>query len=102
MNVQVRPPKFVQVEMSAEGVIEVPEPIRRAAGLVPGMELVVGINENNEVVLMTRSQERRRGETAAERTARVDAALRAAASGRYSTGQSTAEVMEELRGDRGA
>lgn len=87
-------------QMSADGMVTVPEHIRRATGLVPGRPVIVGLNDRGEVVILTRTQAKRIGETREERRARIDVALAEAASGKYSTGQSTAEVMAELRGDR--
>lgn len=87
-------------KMSPDGMVTVPEHIRRATGLVPGRPVVIGLNDRGEVVILTRTQAKRMGETREERRVRIDAALAEAASGKYSTGQSTAEVMAELRGDR--
>ncbi|WP_375426839.1 hypothetical protein [uncultured Sphingomonas sp.] len=99
MNVHAPVANF-EVEMSADGEVLVPEPVRKAAGLIPGARLVIGINDDGEVVLLTRIQARRRGETPDARSERIAAALREIGDGRYSTGQSTAEVMAELRGGR--
>ncbi len=91
--------ELATTEMSAEGAILIPEQIRKASGLVPGRALVVGLNDLGEVVLLTRTQAKRLGETAEQRAARIDHAF-AAMGDRFSTGQSTAEIMEELRGYR--
>lgn len=99
MNAHVPIARSVEVEMSADGIITIPEELRKVAGLIPGTTLMVGINDRGEVVLMTRTQFKRLGESPDEREARLRSAIDAIA-GRYSTGQSTAEIMEELRGDR--
>lgn len=99
MNVAKRIPTFADGEMSADGAVLIPETVRRAAGLVPGMPVVLGLNDRGEVVLMTRTQAKRLGENASERRLRIRAALDAM-TGRSPTGQSTADIMEELRGDR--
>jgi antitoxin PrlF len=88
-------------EMSPDGWVSVPEHIRRAAGFVPGRPVVVGINDRGEVVLLTRTQARRRGETPAQTAERIGRAFDAIGT-RFSTGPSTAAVMEELRGPRDA
>ena len=99
MNYYDPAPKFVDTEMSADGLVTIPDAIRRATGLVPGRRLVVGVNDRGEAIILTRTQAKRRGETAAQRAERIDKALDAIGT-RFSTGQSTAEVMEELRGSR--
>jgi antitoxin PrlF len=99
MNVEKRIHTFVEAEMSADGEVLIPDALRRAAGLVPGMPVVVGLSDRGEAVLMTRTQAKRLGEDPAQRRLRIRAALDAM-TGRFSTGQSTSEIMEELRGDR--
>jgi bifunctional DNA-binding transcriptional regulator/antitoxin component of YhaV-PrlF toxin-antitoxin module len=98
MNAHVPIARSVEIEMSADGIITIPEDLRKVAGLIPGMRLMVGINDRGEVVLMTRTQFKRLGEDPDAREARLREAI-AAMAGRYSTGQSTAEIMEELRGE---
>ena len=85
--------------ISADGAVIIPEQIRKATGLVPGREVVVGLGERGEAVILTRTQAKRLGETAEQRAARMDRVF-ASIGDRFSTGQSTAEVMEELRGHR--
>ena len=88
-------------KMSPDGMVTVPEHIRRATGLVPGRPVVVGLNDRGEVVILTRTQAKRLGETPEQTAERIDRAFDAIGT-RFSTGQSTAEVMEELRGPRDA
>lgn len=89
------------VEMSPDGEVLIPEAVRRVAGLIPGMPVVVGINDRGEAVVMSRVRAKRLGETAEARGRRIRQALDDL-SGRYSTHQPTDEVMAELRGDRDA
>jgi len=97
MNVQARIAIEYEVEMSPDGEVLIPEAIRRAKGFVPGMKLVMGFNDLGQAVIMTRTQAKRVGETAEQREARIANALNALA-GKFSTGQSTDEIMVELRG----
>lgn len=99
MNAHVPITRFVHVDMSENGIITIPENLRRVAGLIPGTTLVAGINDRGEVVLMTRTQFKRSGESPDDRESRIRKAIDELA-GKYSTGQSTAEIMDELRGDR--
>lgn len=99
MNAYVPITRSVNVEMSEDGIITIPEHLRKVAGLIPGTTLVAGINDRGEMVLMTRTQFKRLGESADDREARIRGAIDEVA-GKYSTGQSTAEIMEELRGHR--
>lgn len=98
MNVQTRLPAFSTVEMTANGEVVIPEAVRRAAGLVAGAPVVVGVNDRGEAVIMSRIQAKRRAETPEARHERIRSALDKATSGRFSTGQTTAEAMAELRG----
>ncbi|MEH3047947.1 hypothetical protein [Sphingomonas adhaesiva] len=98
MNVQTRLPTFSTVDMTADGEVLIPEAVRRAAGLVAGAPVVVGVNDRGEAIIMSRIQAKRRAESPEARHERVRAALDKAASGRFSTGQTTAEAMDELRG----
>ena len=99
MNAHLPISHSVEIEMTAEGEIHIPQQIRVAAGLIPGARLVTGINARGEVVIMTRMQAKRIGETVDQRRLRIRAAIDDLA-GAHSTGQSTAEIMEELRGPR--
>ena len=99
MNVEKRLSSSFEAEMSPDGEILIPEVLRRAAGLVPGMPVVVALNDRGETVLMTRTQAKRVGEDATQRRRRIRAALDGM-TGTVTTGQSTDEIMEELRGDR--
>lgn len=99
MNVEKRVSTSFEAEMSADGEVLIPESLRRAAGLVPGMPVVVALNERGETVLMTRTQAKRLGEDPAQRRRRIRAALDEM-TGTLATGQSTDQIMEELRGDR--
>lgn len=99
MNFHSPVQKTFESEMSPEGYVIIPDQVRRATGLVPGRRLVVGINDQGDVVIMTRTRAKRQGETPAARAKRIDDVLESIG-GRFSTGQPTAEVMEELRGSR--
>ena len=98
MNAQTRIPTFSTVDMTAQGEVLIPEAVRRAAGLVPGAPVVVGVNDRGEAVILSRVQAKRRGESPEARHERIQAALEEAGSGRFSTGQTTADAMDELRG----
>lgn len=98
MNVHATPSRFTSVEMSTDGELMIPEHLRRAAGLLPGMPVVLGLNQDGEVTLMTRTQAKRRGESTDQRRERLRAALDDI-TGRYATGRSTDEIMSDLRGD---
>lgn len=99
MNAHLPISNFAETEMTADGEVTIPKSIRDAAGLVPGGRIVVGVNDRGEVVVLSRVQAKRAGETRDERRARIRKALDGLA-GSYSTGQSTGEIMDELRGDR--
>lgn len=101
MNIHRPLRERIESEMSPEGMVTIPEYVRRVTGLVPGRPVVVGLNDRGEAVILTRTQAKRLGETPAETVERVDRALDAIGA-RFSTGQTTAEVMEELRGSRDA
>lgn len=75
MNAHVPITRSVQVEMSEDGSVLVPEQIRKAAGLIPGTTLMAGINGRGEVVLMTKTQFKRLGESPDEREARIREAI---------------------------
>ena len=99
MNAHLPISHSVEIEMTPDGEIHLPPQIRAAAGLIPGARLVTGINDRGEVVIMTRMQAKRIGETVDQRRLRIGAAIDNLA-GVHSTGQSTGEIMEELRGSR--
>lgn len=86
-----------EINMTSKGQVLVPKAIRDRIGLVPGKRVRVGINDRGEAVIRPAFADRT--ETAEQRRARVRAAIDSIA-GKYSTGQSTDEIMRELRGDR--
>ncbi len=101
MNAQTAIAGAEEVEMSQDGLVTIPASIRQVAGLVPGSRLIIGINDRGEAVLLTRTQAKRLGESSEQRQQRIKRALDEL-SGAFSTGQSTDEIMEELRGPRSA
>ena len=101
MNAHAVIGRMVLAEMSPDGEIILPEAVRRAAGLIAGAPVVIGINDRGEAVVTSPVRAKRAGESAEARGKRIRTAIDDLA-GFYSTGQSTDEIMEELRGDRSA
>lgn len=81
--------------MTSKGQVLIPKSIRDAAGLAPGTNVSVALNDRGEVVVLPGA--RVSAETPEQRRARIEAAIMSVA-GRYSTGQSTDEYMAEIRG----
>lgn len=84
------------VNMTSEGHVPIPKALRDHSGLIPNGPVRVGINDRGETVILPTIQPR--GETPEQRKVRVMAALRSLA-GTYATGQTTDEIMRDIRGD---
>lgn len=83
--------------MTSKGQVLIPKAVRDRVGLVPGATITVGVNDRGEAVVLPSRKARRANETSEARKARILAAIDAIA-GKYSTGQTTAEYMAEIRG----
>lgn len=96
MNFKARIAEDIVVNMTSKGQVLIPKAMRERAGLIPGQPVCVRTNEQGEISVSRADV--RAGETPAQRKTRIRAALEALA-GKYATGQSTDEIMRELRGD---
>lgn len=82
--------------MTSKGQVLIPKALRDRAGLVPGGEVTIGVNEQGDIVVRPRQLE----ETPDERRARVLAALERAR-GTVKTGFATTdEYMDFIRPHR--
>lgn len=100
MNAHTQITDVVDVNMTSKGQVLIPKAIRDRIGLRPGRPVVVGINDRDQVVVLTPEEARRRIETVEERRARIRDAVKAI-EGKYDFGGGTTdEIMRDLRGDR--
>lgn len=82
--------------MTSKGQVLIPKDVRDRLGLQPGKPVQVGINDRGEAVVLPAPSERiETPEERRERLMKVLAEVRA----RQSTGKTTDEIMEFLRGD---
>ncbi len=82
--------------MTSKGQVLIPKALRDRAGLVPGGEVTVGINEQGDIVV----RPRRAAETREERVARVRAGIESVR-GTLDTGFATTdEYMDFIRPHR--
>ena len=82
--------------MTSKGQVLIPKDVRDRLGLQPGKPVQVGINDRGEAVVLPAPSERI--ETPDERRERLRKVL-AEVRARQSTGKTTDEIMEFLRGD---
>lgn len=82
--------------MTSKGQVLIPKDVRDRLGLKPGKPVQVGINDRGEAVVLP--AESARIETPEERRERLMKVL-AEVRVRQSTGKTTDEIMEFLRGD---
>ncbi len=82
--------------MTSKGQVLIPKDVRDRLGLQPGKPVQVGINDRGEAVVLPAPSERI--ETPDERRERLMKVL-AEVRARQSTGKTTDEIMEFLRGD---
>jgi len=87
-----------RVNMTSKGQVLIPKEVREALGLVPGQPVCVGKNDRGEAVIFPDLP--RAPETVEERKLRILAAIDRIAGTYFTSGQTTDEIMYELRGDR--
>ena len=89
MNMHVNITDVMTIVMDDDGMIQIPRAILNKLGIVPGHPVMLGYNDDNEVVIFQ--------ETPEERSTRIDQAIKELAE-TYSTGQTTEDYMEMMRG----
>lgn len=79
--------------MTSKGQVLIPKPLRERAGLEPGGEITVGLNDRGEVVVRPRSA----AETREQRVSRIRASIESVA-GTVDFGFATTdEYMDDIR-----
>ena len=96
MNVHAPITEATTGNMTSKGQVLIPKALRERAGLFPGGEVTVGMNDRGEVVVLPRAQ----AESSEERRRRIRASLEAVR-GTMKTGFATTdEYMDFVRPHR--
>ena len=89
MNMHVNVTDVTTIRMDEDGMVQIPAAVLKKLGIVPGHPVMIGYNDQDQVVLFQ--------ETAQERSDRLRRTV-AEMARQYSTGQTTEEYMEMIRG----
>lgn len=93
MNMHAPITEACDVNMTSKGQVLIPKALRERAGLIPGGEITVGLNEQGDVVVRARASV----ETREERITRIRAAIDRIAGTRPTGFATTDEYMDFIR-----